>query len=79
MGKDDPNCKQCELSVGWKSYTVWLPEKFAVNGKVLIIDNDMTGCKETWTVTEVYSKSLPYSYLNERSQDYKKTREASDI
>lgn len=79
MNKDDYLCSQCRLSYGWTTKTVWLPTKFAIKGKLLLIDDDMTGNQEEWTVDEVYTPKLPYSYVNDRSQDYKKTREASDI
>ena len=79
MGDDDPNCRQCLLEIGWTTKTVWLPSKFAVQGKRLIIDDDITGNKEEWIVYEVYNPELPYSYVNERSQDHKRTRKASDI
>lgn len=72
-------CRQCQLSYGWTSKTFWIPSKFAIQGKLLLIDDDITGRQEEWTVDEVYGPELPYSYVNDRSQDYKKTREASDI
>lgn len=79
ISKGDYPCRQCQLSYGWTTKTFWIPSKFAIQGKLLLIDDDMTGRQEEWTVDEVYCPELPYSYINERSQDYKKTREASDI
>jgi hypothetical protein len=79
MTDDDNNCKQCKLSVGLTTKVSWLPSKFAIKGKVILIDDAVTGDQDTWTVDEVYGPELPYSYVNERSQDYKRTRRASDI
>lgn len=56
----------------------WIPVKFAVMDKKLIID-DPNGGREFWTVEAVYGKPISYEEVNERSQDYKRTREASDI
>ena len=58
--------------------TVWIPSKFAVKNKKLYID-DPNGGREFWVVEEVYGKPVPYEEVNDRSQDYKRTREASDI
>lgn len=55
-------------------YTAYIPSRFAVAGKIIDIDDVAAGMK----VVDVYH-SLPYEVVNERSQDYKKTRQASDI
>ena len=78
----DVEYKQCRLKgdspCDSVCKTVWIPSIHAKVGKPLIIDDPISG-SERWVVEEVYSKELPYEYINERSQDYKKTREASDI
>lgn len=66
---------QCRMAKADGShYTAYIPSEFAVMGRVLDIDDVATGMR----VVDVYH-SLPYSVVNERSQDYKKTRQASDI
>lgn len=53
----------------------WLPKKFAVcDGTVLEIEGQGDGWKVVKTFTE-----LPTAVVLERGQDYKKTRDASDI
>lgn len=79
ISKGDYPCRQCQLSYGWTTKTFWIPSKFAIKGKSLLIDDDMTGIQEEWIVDEVYGPELPYSYVNDRSQDHKRTRKASDI
>lgn len=78
----DVEYKQCRLKsegpIGLAHKTVWIPSVHAKAGKSLIIDDPVSG-SERWVVEEVYSKELPYEYINERSQDYKKTRKASDV
>jgi hypothetical protein len=54
--------------------TAYLPEKFAVVGKYLRIEDD-----NGWQVTTVSKHSQTSEENNVRSQDYKRTREASDI
>ena len=75
----DYRCKQCLLSDGRRTYTAWIPEKFAIEGKIIDIDDDETGSKGRWVVKEVGKASSPYSYVNDRSQDHKRTRKTSDI
>ena len=71
-------CQQCKLVNGSMHKTTWIPSKFAVKGKSVVID-DPNGPREQWMIEEVFNTILPYSEVNERSQDYKRTREASDI
>lgn len=55
-------------------YVAYIPSSFAERGRIIDIDDVADGL----TVSEVYH-SMPYHVVNERSQDYKKTRQASDI
>ena len=66
--------KQCELSKGVSIQTSWLPVKFAVVGKFLKLKGD-----NGWEVKKVFDFAMKEDILKERSQDYKKTRLASDI
>ena len=52
----------------------WIPTKFAVEGKVLRI-NDEDG----WIVTGAGDLSLPSDYIQERKNDYRTQRRASDV
>lgn len=61
------------MKKGTRRSVVWVPEKYAVLGKVVkLIEED------GWEIIEVYN-TRPSAEVNERSQDYKKTRKASDI
>jgi len=68
---------QCELSrtetENTKTVTtVWIPEKFAVKHKLIVINS------VPWQISKVYGRR-DYKEVNERSQDYKHQRKASDI
>lgn len=54
--------------------TSWIPEKFAIVGKFLKLKED-----NGWQVKIASSIALEEQIVNERSRDYTKTREASDI
>jgi hypothetical protein len=70
---------QCELIKGNSHQTCWIPEKYAVVGKYVKIKNN-DEWEDGWKVLESYNQTkLEESVLNERNQDYKKTRKASDI
>ena len=70
--------KQCHLqSVLGEHYHCWLPSKFAIVGKIVDIEADGVDLKGYY-IREVWTE-LPTAVVKERSQDYKKTRRASDI
>ena len=66
--------RQCQVRRGTEHQVVWLPERFARPRKWLRLDEE-----DHWQVEIVYLTRLTEKELMERSQDYKKTREASDI
>jgi hypothetical protein len=72
---------QCRLSrrdsTGETIRTVYIPEKYAVIGKTIRIDDDPDTCHQ-WAIQETYGRMLS-SEVNERGQDYKRTRKASDV
>lgn len=57
---------------GW-SEVAWIQQKLAILGQSVKFD------EEVFRVEDVYPGALPWSVVNERGQDYKKTRNASDI
>jgi len=60
--------------------TSWIPEKFAIKGKVIKLEERETGkITDGWEIVMVGSKRKESKEVIERSQDYKKTRRASDI
>ncbi len=68
---------QCWLVRGSARQMAWIPEKFAVAGHYLkLTENGRT--EDGWQVAGV-GASLPEDTIRERSQDYKHTRQASDI
>jgi hypothetical protein len=54
--------------------TAWIPSKFAFAHNIVKLDED----GETWRIQETWN-TMPSDKVLERSQDYKRTREASDI
>ena len=56
----------------------WVPEKFAVIGKVLELKGDDGAWDNGWQVIQIGSRKSDKE-ANDRSQDYKRTRKASDI
>jgi hypothetical protein len=76
MGSNDRYYVQCELRSGSAKDIVWIPDKFAEVGKMLMID----GYKNGWVVSQVFESSKKTKKeVNEKSRDYLKQREASDI
>jgi hypothetical protein len=61
-----------------KEYICWIPEKHAVELKTLRIKQEDDSWQDGWIVMNVYTK-IPTAVVEERSQDYKNTRKASDI
>jgi len=74
----DTQYKQCRLrrptKDGTEETVAFLPEKFAVKGKWLKI-GDING----WQVVSASGRKLSATTVNANSQDYKKTRRASDV
>lgn len=64
---------QAQMEKGQQRHTAWIPEKFAVVGKVLKIKGD-----DGWLVVSIHSRKSEEE-VRERSQDYKHQRKASDI
>ena len=69
--------RQCQVRQGDKLQTTWLPEEFAIKGRVLSLkeSENWTG---PWTVTQVFGRE-DSSEVNIRSRDHKKQRSASDL
>ena len=68
------NYRQCRMTKKNAVNVAYIPEKFAVVGKYLrLVDDD------GWKVETVSEHFQTSQENNERSQDYKKTRKASDI
>jgi hypothetical protein len=73
---------QCKLTRNHEHQMLWIPTKFATEGRNIgLREKTPQGGNywdEGWTVEQVFT-TMPQDYVLERSQDYKKTREASDI
>ena len=73
---------QCQLRRDNQQQMLWIPTKFATEGRrVGLREKTIQGgayWDEGWVVDKIFT-TMPSSYVLERSQDYKKTREASDI
>ena len=75
MSKKDYNMVQCKLINNNIHLTSWIPVKYAKLNKVVSLKN--TG---KYTVGVIYNNIiLPRSVVIERSNDYKRTRKASDV
>ncbi len=71
--------RQCLLLRERKAYkTSWIPEKFAVKGKVLRLKDDKGNWEDGWEVVLVYGR-MDSKTVNSRSQEYKKHRYITDI
>ena len=71
--------KQCELSCGNTKQIAWIPEKFAIVDKLLILGKRTPDNTDRWTVSLVADIQLSESYLVEHERDFKTQRQASDI
>lgn len=69
--------KQCILRKGTTITVSWIPEKFAHPGKHLKLKDDGKWV-DGWVV-EVVGTRLDSTYVENRSQEYKKHRERTDI
>jgi len=67
--------RQCTLKREGKQTVAWLDDAKIKVGSVI----SLKGETDLWNITEMSAIGLPNDYVNERSQDYKKTRQASDI
>lgn len=65
---------QCALQRQEQHDVCWIPAKHAVMGKALRIKDE-----EGWRVTSVGTLPLPSKYIEERKNDYRTQRQASDI
>ena len=68
------NMRQCRLTKDKSMMVCWIPEKYAMKGKILKIKD-----LELWLVKEVGTTVKSSDEVIERSQDYKRTRKQSDI
>ena len=76
--------RQCTLAKdqdGASRITVcWIPEKYAKVGKLIGIKGVISGLwEEGWRVCVVGQTRKHYNEVFKRAQDYKNTRDASDI
>ena len=74
MVKQEYVC-QCRLIKDNKKQTAWIDERGAIRGAKVELKSDNN---EIWEVDYVGARALK-SYIQERSQDYKRTRKASDL
>jgi hypothetical protein len=75
--------KQCNMTKetenGVSNTVSWIPEEYAKVGRILKLKNDDDVWVDGWKVVSASSGRRSYEECNERSQDYKRTRKASDI
>lgn len=73
--KKDTNYIQCALQKNNFHHMAWIPEKFAVKGRIIRIEED-----DGWEVVGVSDGVVKSAKeADAQSQLYKKTRKASDI
>lgn len=58
--------------------TTFIPSIFAHKDKTIKVKVDGKW-DDGWKITDVYAAEFDEKYVNERSQDYKRTRKVSDI
>lgn len=88
MAKQEVMYQQCELkrfildaegkAIGHVNTVSWLPSKFAVPDKHLKLKNSAGEWEDDWVVTFVGSNAVPESVVQERKDDYRYQRDASD-
>lgn len=59
--------------------TSYLPSKFAKEGQFVRLKDESGKWSDGWRVAEASRLKMKESHVIERSQDYKRTRKASDI
>jgi hypothetical protein len=70
---------QCKLQKGNTFQVSWLPKEFAVVGRYVKLKEDGKW-DNGWQVNEAYlTASRSQEEVVDRSQDYKRTRKASDV
>lgn len=70
---------QCRLRRGESWQVSWVPSNMAIPGKYLKLKNSETGeWVDGWRVEAAFAVTTSFA-ANERSQDYKHQRNASDI
>ena len=73
------NYTQCELKRQNGDRTIsWIPQSFAIEGKYLKLKDEGVWTNG-WKVERVGCISLPENLVLQNRDDYRKTREASDI
>jgi hypothetical protein len=70
--------RQCLLKKGTEQTTTWIPSKYAVKNKFVMLKNNGKWI-DGWQVVQVGKIELEEDYLVDRSMDYTRTRKASDI
>lgn len=76
-----PTYTQCLMSrssgTGRMQHVAWIPTQFARKGRYVKIDFE-TGTVDGWRIDETWAVQSAGD-TNERSQDYKHQRDASDV
>jgi hypothetical protein len=77
--KKDTYSIQCRMQNGNRILVSWIPEDYAVRGKVLNLKDRKTGTWENgWIVLETGQRK-PYEFVILDAQDYKAWRDVTDI
>ena len=71
--------KQCTLKNGDVWHHAWIPEEFAVKGKLIQIKNELGHWGMTWEVVSAGQVGISGEYVRELERDYLHQRKASDI
>ena len=70
---------QCKFKKGNIEQTAWVEKKQGLRvGVITEIKSEVEGNEQGWEVIEMYNE-LDAEYVQDRSRDYTRTREASDI
>lgn len=78
MAQSSTFYRQCRLARGQRRTYSWLPEKYAKQGKYLKL-REKGRWENGWCVESVGAFRMSEISVDERSQDYKHQRRASDI
>lgn len=70
---------QCTLVRNEVHQVSWIPKEIAIKDAVIDLKEDDGSFDRGWTVTTVGTVQRDYAEVNDRGQDYKRTRGASDV
>lgn len=73
------NLEKSTSEVTTSKTTTYIPTEFATLHRYIKLKDSHGNWEDGWKIVSVSSQEFDATYINERSQDFKNTRKASDI